>query len=258
MKKLFSLFLVLLLSCNVFASDTSTTVKQDMMRYTVQDGIDLSMNVSHLFIPQITELERQGVGWFGKCKVFTEPLTPEKAGLSYEKYGVIDTIKAQYLQNLQGTYGDVSYVADEEQVVEYANCLKQYGAVIAQAQLNLYNNLKRFGGVLKGGGLKGKMKLEEFQKALKKALLDAMNDKYSPQIRQWAGKNISGPCKFAGGNGVIMCGAYLLKLQPPQELSLQGFQLFGSSFMGIGGSIRVSKGRGSETTAFEYIPLQNR
>jgi hypothetical protein len=257
MKKIFSLFLILLFSCKAWAFDPSTAVRQDMMRYTVQDSIDLNMNVSYLFIPQIVELEEQGMGWFGKCKVFTEPLTPERLGLSYERYGVIDSIKAQYLQNLQGTYSDVAYVADEERVVEYANCLVRYGAIIAQAQLNLYNSLKKFG-VVKGGKVKGKMELEKFQQAIRKALLDAMNtNKYSPQIQRWAGVSISGPCKFAGSPGAIMCGGYLLKLQPPQELSLQNFALFGSSFMGIGGSIRVSKGAGSETTAFEYIPVRN-
>jgi len=112
--------------------------------------------------------------------------------------------------------------------------------------------------VVKGGGLKGKMKLEEFQQVVRKALLDAVNAKeFAPQIQNMLRMKIERPCKFAGSPGVIMCGAYLLKLQPPQELSLQGFQLFGSTFMGIGGSIRVSKASGSEMTAFEYVPVRN-
>jgi hypothetical protein len=257
MRKIFSLFLILLFSCKTWAFDISTAVKQDIMRYTVQDSIDLSMNVSYLFVPQVVKLEEQGVGVFRKCKVFTEPLTPEGLGLTYEKYGVIDTVKAQYLQGLYGSYSDVAYVADEGRVVEYANCLLRYGAVLAQAQLNLYNSLKRVGSVVRGGGLKGKMELEKFQQTVKKALLDAMNGKYSHSIRQWASGRISGPCKFAGSPGAIMCGAYLLKLQPPQELSLQNFTLFGSNFMGVGGSIRISKSAGSEMTAFEYVPIKN-
>jgi uncharacterized protein YjhX (UPF0386 family) len=257
MRKIFSLFLILLFSsCKAWAFDISTAVKQDFRRWSVNDAIDLSVNVSYLFIPQIVELEEQGVGFFGKCKVFTEPLTPSNLGLTYEKYGVVDSIKAQYLQNLYGSYGDVAYVVDEEKVIEYANCLARYGMIIAQAQLNLYGSLKQYGKVLKGR-IKGKIELEKLKNIVKKVLLDAMNGKYSPQIRQWASKNISGPCKFAGSPGVIMCGAYLLKLQPPQELSLQGFQLFGTNFMGIGGSIRISKTAGSEMTAFEYVPVMN-
>jgi hypothetical protein len=215
------------------------------------------MNVSYLFIPQIVEFEERREGWFGKCKVFTEPLTPEKAGLSYEQYGVIDSIKAQYLQNLYGSYSDVAYVADEKKIIEYANCLLKYGAVIAQAQLNLYNSLKQFGSVIRGGRIKGKMELEKFQQGVKKALSDAMNGKYSPQIRRYVSLKISGPCKFAGGPGAIMCGAYLLKLQPPQELSLQGFQLFSVFPFGLSGSIRITKGSGSETISFEYVPIKN-
>ena len=239
-----------------FSMDTSV-VKQDFRRWSVNDAIDMSINVSYLFIPLIVELEERREGWFGKCKVFTDPLTIEKIGLSYERYGVIDNIKAQYLQGLQGSYGDVAYVADEEKIIEYANCLLRYGAVIAQTQLNLYNSLKRFGSVVKGGSLRGKMELEKFQQVVRKAVLDAVNTKrYSPQIQNWISREIKGPCKFTNQGG-ILCGAYLLKLQPPQELSLQGFQLFGSSFMGVGGSIRISKGAGSELTTFEYIPVKN-
>jgi hypothetical protein len=239
-----------------FGFGMDTSVKQDFRRWSVNDAIDLSTNVSYLFIPQIVELEEQGEGLFGKCKVFTDPLTPERLGLSYERYGVIDNVKAQHLQSLQSSYSDVAYVADEEKIIDYANCLKQYGAVIAQAQLNLYGSLKQYGRVLKGR-IKGEIELEKLKNIVKKVLLDAMNGKYSPQIRQWVNKNISGPCKFAGSPGVIMCGAYLLKLQPPQELSLQGFQLFGTNFFGIGGSIRISKTAGSERTAFEYVPVRN-
>ena len=131
-----------------------------------------------------------------------------------------------------------------KQVVDYANCLLRYGAVLAQAQLNLYSSLKRFGSIIKGreDKVKGKMRLEEFKQIIRKALLDAMDtSKYSPQVRGWVSQSISGPCKFAGSPGVIMCGAYLLKLQPPQELSFQGFQLFGVVSLGVGGHIRIAK-----------------
>jgi len=147
-----------------------------------------------------------------------------------------------------------------KQVVDYANCLLRYGAVLAQAQLNLYSSLKRFGSIIKGreDKVKGKMRLEEFKQIIRKALLDAMDtSKYSPQVRRWASQSISGPCKFAGSPGVIMCGAYLLKLQPPQELSFQGFQLFGVVPLGVGGHIRIAKAAGTETTTFEYIPVKN-
>jgi uncharacterized protein YjhX (UPF0386 family) len=256
MRKISSLFLILLFSCKTWAFDPSTAVKQDFRRWSVNDAIDLSINVSYLFIPQIIEYERQGREIFGKCKVFTEPLTPEQLGLSYEKYGVVDNIKAQYLQSLQSSYSEVAYVADEEKIINYANCLVRYGAVLAQAQLNLYNNLKKVGSVMKGK-VKGKMRLEEFQQTVRKALLEAMNTKkFAPPIQNMLRMKIEGPCKFAGSPGVIMCGAYLLKLQPPQELTLQNFTLFGSSFMGVGGSIRISKASGSELTAFEYVPVK--
>jgi hypothetical protein len=239
-----------------YGFDPATSVRQDLMRYSTQDAIDMSINVSYLFIPQIIEFEKQGIGIFGSCKVFTDPLTPEKLGLSYEENGVIDTIKGQYLQGLQGSYAPVGYLTDEKKVVEYANCLLQYGAILAQAQLNLYNNLKKVGKVVKGR-VKGNVELEAFKRMVRGALYEAMNTKrFSPQIQNVVGKvKVSGPCKFAGGGGNIMCGGFFLKLQVPQELSWQGFSLFGPNAFGVGGSIRVSKAAGSENTAFEYIPV---
>jgi len=78
---------------------------------------------------------------------------------------------------------DIAYVVDEELVLDYANCLAKYGAVLAQAQLNLYSSLKRFGSIVRGGKVKGKMELEKFQQAVRKALLDAMDkNKYTPQV----------------------------------------------------------------------------
>jgi hypothetical protein len=254
-KGIVTLLMLMVFYSTGFNLDLSSAVKQDIMKFSAQDAIDISTNVSFLFIPQLIELEKQEVGIFGKCKVFTDPLTPEKLGLSFEQYGVIDTIKAQYLQGLYGSYSDVAYVVDEEQLIEYANCLLRYGAIIAQAQLNLYGNLKQFGKVLKKR-IKGEIELKRLKSIIKKALLEAMNGRYSPQIQRWLSIKISGPCKFAG-NQNIMCGAYLLKLQPPQQLLLQSFPIFSEHFFGIGGYIRISKSAGAENTAFEYIPVKN-
>jgi hypothetical protein len=239
-----------------YGFDPATSVRQDLMRYSTQDAIDMSINVSYLFIPQIMEFEKQGIGIFGSCKVFTEPLTPERLGLSYEENGVIDPIKGQYLQGLQGSYARVGYLTDEKKVVEYGNCLLQYGAVLAQAQLNLYNHLKGVGKVVKGR-VRGNVELEAFKRMVRSALYEAVNaKKFSPQIQSvLRGLRVSGPCKFAGGGGNIMCGGFFLRLQVPQELSLQGFSLFGPNAFGIGGTIRISKAAGSENTAFEYMPV---
>jgi hypothetical protein len=235
------------------------TVRQDVRKWGVQEGIDLSVNVSFLFIPQIVELEERRVGLFGRCKVFTDPLTLEKLGLTYEQYGVVDPIKGQYLQGLYGSYSDVGYVVDVDKVIEYAECLARYGAILAQAQLNLQEALKKYGKVLKGH-IKGRMELEEFKRVVERALLDAVKTKkYSPAVQNVMSRlKIKPPCKFTGSPGAIMCGAYLLSLQPPQRLTMQGFPLFSEgNFFGIGGQIRVSKGAGSEATSFEYIPLKN-
>jgi hypothetical protein len=150
----------------------------------------------------------------------------------------------------------VGYLTDEKKVVEYANCLLQYGAIMAQAQLNLYNNLKKVGRIVKGR-VKGNVELETFKRMVGSALYDAMNvKKYSPQIQNVISRvKVNVPCKFAGGGGNIMCGGFFLRLQVPQVLSLQGFSLFGPNAFGVGGSIRVPKVAGFENTAFEYAPV---
>jgi len=257
MKHFITVIFLILLPLTALAIDPLTSVRQDIAKFGTQDAIDMSIPISFLFIPQIIELEKQGIQPFSACKVFSDPLTPEKIGITYEQYGMIDTIKGQYLQGLYSSYSPVSYVADEEKIIEYANCLVKYSAIIAQAQLNLYNNLAKFGHVIRKK-VKGNMELEKFKGIIRKTLIDTTNtDKYSPQIQNMVNKiNITGPCKFAGSIN-IMCGAYLLKLQPPQELSLQNFTIFGSNFMGIGGSIKITKSAGSENTSFELQAVKN-
>jgi hypothetical protein len=171
---------------------------------------------------------------------------------------VVDPIKGQYLQGLYGSYSDVGYVVDVDKVIEYAECLAKYGAILAQAQLNLQGALKKYGKVLKGH-VKGRMELEEFKRVVERALLDAVEaKKYSQAVQNVMSRlKIKPPCKFAGSQA-IMCGGYLLSLQPPQRLTMQGFPLFEvGNFFGVGGQIRVSKGAGSEATSFEYMPLKN-
>jgi hypothetical protein len=73
MKKFLAVWL-LLIAFTGKGYSFNTTVKQDIMRYGAQDAIDMSMNVSYLFIPLIIELEKQGVGIFGSCKVFFRPV----------------------------------------------------------------------------------------------------------------------------------------------------------------------------------------
>ena len=248
--------LILLLPLTALAIDPLTSVRQDIAKFGIQDAIDMSIPISFLFIPQIMEIEKQGIQPFNTCKVFSDPLTPEKLGITYEQYGIIDTVKEKYLQGLYGSYSSINYIANEEEIIEYANCLVKYSVIIAQAQLNLYNNLTKLGQVIRKR-VKGNIELEKFKGIIRKTLIDTVNtDKYSPQIQNMVNKiNITGPCKFAG-NTNIMCRAYLLKLQPPQELSMQNFTIFGSNFMGIGGNIKITKTAGSENTLFELQPVK--
>jgi uncharacterized iron-regulated membrane protein len=61
MRKLVAVGLLLVaLTGGSYSFDPSTSVKQDLMRYSTQDAIDMAVNVSYLFVPQVRFFERQG------------------------------------------------------------------------------------------------------------------------------------------------------------------------------------------------------
>jgi hypothetical protein len=135
------------------------TVRQDLRKISIQDSFDLTIDVASLFIPVIIEMEQRNVSFFGKCKVFSDPLTPEKLGTKWEEYGIIDPVKQAYLESLAKSYGSAGYLVNEEKLLEYANCLKDYGVFIARAVMNFRGGLKQ----------SGKIKLEELKALLEKS-----------------------------------------------------------------------------------------
>jgi hypothetical protein len=236
MNRLALIFICLFLISKGWALET---VKQDLRKISIQDSFDLTIDVASLFVPAIIELEQENIGFFGKCKVFSDPLTPEKLGIKWEEYGIIDPIKQAYLESLAKSYGSAGYVVDEEKLIEYANCLKDYGVFIARAVMNFRGSLKQ----------SGKIKLEELKALLEKSTKKQARNK---TINQIARMEVKGPCKLASGG--FLCGGFFIKLDPPQELRLQNLTVFGQTFLGTNAAIRLTKAAGSEYTSYYFVP----
>ena len=99
--------------------------------------ISVTVPVSTVIVPAVVSLEHNGnLALFRECKVFSQQRTLANF-LQFEHDGVIDLIAKQYYENAAAQGGTVQCAA----CVKYARCLVNYGAVLAQATINLVNDL---------------------------------------------------------------------------------------------------------------------
>ena len=99
--------------------------------------ISVSVPISTVAFPAIVHLETHGkYRLFRKCRVYTKQRTLANF-LQYEQDGVVDLIAKQYYEATAAQGGTVRCSS----CVRYARCLVDYGAVVAQATLNLINDL---------------------------------------------------------------------------------------------------------------------
>lgn len=99
--------------------------------------ISVTVPVSTVIVPAVVDLEHNGnLALFRECKVFSRQRTLANF-LQFEHDGVVDLIAKQYYENVAAQGGTVQ-CAD---CVRYARCLVNYGAVLAQATINLVNDL---------------------------------------------------------------------------------------------------------------------
>lgn len=99
--------------------------------------ITVTVPISTVIVPAVVDLEQHGkLALFRNCKVFSQQRTLANF-LKFEQDGVIDLIAKQYYESMAAQGGAVQCAS----CVSYAKCLVQYGAVLAQATINLVNDL---------------------------------------------------------------------------------------------------------------------
>jgi hypothetical protein len=213
---------------------------EDMRRNT---EADVTLSLEMVFLDRISQMEQQGEGEFGKCRIVTRPKLPRDFGISAEvSPGVIDSIKAEYLSKAVQSNTYVTGITSEEDIRVYRNCLAFYGAVIGQAYIYLSSDLHSL-------GIKSNTKsigYDDFVSLANTALQRALQSIKNATIKNTYNRIVTdtSPCRFAQSieNLHVQCGPVLLVIGPrPQMFVMGAAQWYGEKFAGYGGQWRVSK-----------------
>ncbi|WP_306534055.1 hypothetical protein [Geobacter sp.] len=216
---------------------------QDALRKVRQamqsSSADVQMSLEAVFLNKILELEETAES-FKSCRVMSNPRLPASFGLSAELApGAIDSIKSQYLQQLAASNGRVSDVADEQEILQYRDCLALYGAFIGTAYLNLtgaVEQLKSDSGTIGHDDIL-KLAAEALDKALAKGVTEAKGVKALHERILKA----QGPCFFDSSVTNIKCGFSSLVLGGKPQLYAGSIPIYGAGYSGFTGTYRVSR-----------------
>src|SRR5450631_196065 len=116
---------------NGFDDSTSFSSK-DSASKSHGGATEISVSLDQIFASKIMEMEDNGTGIFGQCKLFSNPPTPADLGLTAEfRPGVIDTIKASFLRETAASNTPIDQVIDPRDVHIQINCMARYGAFIS-------------------------------------------------------------------------------------------------------------------------------
>ena len=210
-------------------------------------GADVTLPLEVVFLDRIAELEKD-TNPFVQCKVVTAPKPGRDFGLSAEvRPGVIDTIKADYLAKAAQSSSYLADIADEPGIRSYRDCVAYYGSVIAQAYLNLTQDLQDLKASVtksKSGEINVKgMGYDDFillaDAALQKALQGFTNGTIKRVYERVI--NDAGACQFDRTVENIKCGSALITLGTMPKLAHGGIHVFGGQYMGYQGSYKLSK-----------------
>jgi hypothetical protein len=213
-----------------------------------QSGADITLPLEAVFLDLIAQMEIDNVKPFRTCRIATEPQLPRDFGLSAEiRPGIIDTIKADYLSKAAQSNSFIRGIADEQAIRQYRNCLVQYGAIIAQAYLNLSADISNLGVsvskdkdgniIVRGLGYEDFINLADsaLQKAIRGITNSTIKRMYSRAL------NDNSPCQFDRSIENIKCGSSLITLSTKPQLFVSGIEFYGQRFAGFQGAYKVSK-----------------
>lgn len=215
-------------------------------------SIDVSQSLEVIFIPLIADYEQTGIEPFASCKIAMRPKLPADFGLTAQiSPNMVDSIKADWLSKAAASNSRLES-GTEKGINEYKNCLAYYGLVVAQAYLNLADNLNFVGA--QAIQEKGKdemptrvtdLSFPDFNKlaegAFAKAVVQVAAGKVSTDRAKTYKRVIADiPCYFNGAVEKINCGGSILTISAPPQLQYAGLHVYGQGFYGFQGTYKIS------------------
>lgn len=227
---------------------------------------DVTLPLEIVFVDQIRQLESQGVEPFTSCKVISNPKLKRDFGLDARmQYGVIDSIKADYISKAAASNSDITDIIGEDgeqQVRQYRDCLAYYGAVIGQAYINLSSDLQEFKPKKdrSGATVVSSIGYEDFlvlaESALQRTLKEGLTNSTIKRTYQAITGDQTTPCRFDSVKmeGGIKCGPSMMVLATVPQLHVSpSIHWFGEGgAAGFKGEYKLSRGW-SYTAAIENL-----
>ena len=214
-------------------------------------SIDVNQSLEVIFIPLIADYEQAGIEPFASCKIAMRPKLPADFGLTAQiSPNMIDSIKADWLNKAAASNSRLES-GTEKGINEYKNCRAYYGLVVAQAYLNLADNLNFVGAqaIQEKGKDEGTrvtdLSFPDFNKlaegAFAKAVVQVAAGKVSTDRAKTYKRVIADmPCYFNGAVEKINCGGSILTISAPPQLQYAGLHVFGQGFYGFQGTYKIS------------------
>ena len=230
---------------------TKATEKALHRQMSLRKNKDLvvEMSFQDLIMSVMVELEKKNKK-YSSCSLFSNPPVLSSIGINFEiEPGMIDLTKMEYWKQQAIQHGVASpSVVNYKVLNQIINCSFEYAIIIGSALLKLEDTMK---------SLSGWAGIQDLRKWIKTILYHNMVD---PGIKNMLGSIKSlylTPCRFYGDIHTLKCGGILVSFSPFSVRTVQGFEIFGHKFAGLGGSWRVSSAF-SLDQAFQTICRYNK
>lgn len=229
------MFVFFQLSQTSIAIDTGTTggkkekieKSQDLMKKkSIERGetFEIRLSADAVLLPVLAKLEDK-TEVLKRCRVIGRPRLPRDFGIhAFIDENTIDSVKMQYLENQARINAEAP-----DSIKQYKECLAFYGAILAQAQVNLNEMMPE------SVDMEDLKTLAEI--AVEKAIrLGPQGNLKSIYI---AIVNDKSQCRFNNSLHLFRCGNCMVDLHE-QTLRFGNLEVYGKTFMGYAGEYKVS------------------
>jgi len=215
------------------AKSLQETAKRALSRRKDRN-FQLSLGLQDILFPVVADLERQGVGIFGECKLVTRPPRLQDLGINWEiERGMIDVYLKEYYEN-KASQGSIAEI-NENEIKRITYCALQYAVILGTAGMEIKKLIETVGNDWLG--------YVDLVKAARIAILKALKkpDRSLQENMEIVKESFHVPCTFRGKIDSLLCGGLTIDVRPRLTVWLgSGMQVYGDQFMGIKGGWTVS------------------